>query len=47
MRPQVEYQGQTLDFERPFRRASMHELVHEVTGGTCPPAHVLMVASSF
>ena len=30
---QVQYQGQALDFGPPFRRASMHELVAEVTGG--------------
>ena len=28
----VEYQGQHLDFEQPFRRASMHDLVKEITG---------------
>lgn len=28
----VEYQGQVLDFESPFRRATMHELVKESTG---------------
>lgn len=28
----VEYQGQKLDFGPPFRRASMHDLVKEVTG---------------
>lgn len=30
---EVDYQGQHLDFSRPFRRASMHDLVQEVTGG--------------
>ena len=29
---QVEYQGQVLDLGAPFRRASMHELVHQVLG---------------
>jgi len=29
---EVEYQGQHLDFGQPFRRASMHDLVKEVTG---------------
>ena len=26
------YQGQPLDFGRPFRRASMHDLVRDTTG---------------
>ena len=30
---QVQYQGQALDFAPPFRRASMHALVAEATGG--------------
>ncbi len=29
---QVPYQGQTLDLEQPFRRATMHELVQEALG---------------
>ncbi|KAA6417056.1 MAG: lysyl-tRNA synthetase [Trebouxia sp. A1-2] len=29
---QIPYQGQTLDLEQPFRRATMHELVQEVLG---------------
>ena len=34
---QVPYQGQTLDLEKPFRRATMHELVQEALGeNTCP-----------
>ena len=33
---EVEYQGQRLDFGRPFRRASMHDLVKEVTGDPHP-----------
>ena len=33
---QIPYQGQTLDLEQPFRRATMHELVQEVLGeSTC------------
>ena len=28
----VEYQGQHLDFGQPFRRASMHDLVKDITG---------------
>lgn len=28
----VEYQGQRLDFGPPFRRASMHDLVRDITG---------------
>lgn len=28
----VPYQGQELDFEAPFRRATMHDLVREATG---------------
>jgi lysyl-tRNA synthetase class 2 len=28
----VDYQGQELDFGKPFRRATMHDLVHEATG---------------
>ena len=33
---QVPYQGQTLDLEQPFRRATMHELVQEALGeNTC------------
>lgn len=31
---QVPYQGQTLDLEQPFRRATMHELVQEALGET-------------
>ena len=32
----VPYQGQTLDLEKPFRRATMHELVQEALGeNTC------------
>ena len=34
---QVPYQGQTLHLEKPFRRATMHELVQEALGeNTCP-----------
>jgi hypothetical protein len=29
---QLPYQGQVLDFEAPFRRATMHELVKDVSG---------------
>jgi lysyl-tRNA synthetase class II len=29
---QVPYQGQMLDLEQPFRRATMHELVQEALG---------------
>lgn len=29
---EVEYQGQNLDFGKPFRRATMHDLVKEATG---------------
>ena len=29
---QVSYQGQVLDLEKPFKRATMHELVHEAIG---------------
>lgn len=29
---QIQYQGQTLDLAKPFRRATMHELVHEGLG---------------
>jgi lysyl-tRNA synthetase class II len=33
---QVPYQGQTLDLAKPFRRATMHELVREALGeNTC------------
>ena len=33
---QVPYQGQMLDLEQPFRRATMHELVQEALGeNTC------------
>ena len=28
----VDYQGQHLNFGQPFRRASMHDLVKEITG---------------
>ena len=35
---QVTYQGEALDFGPPFRRASMHTLVAEVTGGRPFPA---------
>lgn len=28
----VDYQGQHVDFGPPFRRASMHDLVKEITG---------------
>lgn len=31
--PQVDYQGTILDFERPFRRVTMNDLVKETTGG--------------
>ena len=37
---EVDYQGQHLDFEQPFRRVSMHELVKEVTGD---PNHALQL----
>ena len=33
---EVEYQGQHLDFGQPFRRASMHDLVKEITGDPHP-----------
>ena len=33
---EVEYQGQHLDFGQPFRRASMHDLVKEITGDQHP-----------
>ena len=29
---QLPYQGQTLDFEAPFRRATMHDLVRDACG---------------
>ena len=29
---QVDYQGTLLDFEKPFRRATMNDLVKEATG---------------
>lgn len=29
---QIPYQGQTLDLQQPFRRATMHELVHQTLG---------------
>lgn len=29
---QVSYQGQVLDLEKPFKRATMHELVQEAIG---------------
>ena len=28
----IEYQGESLDLEKPFRRATMHDLVKEATG---------------
>ena len=35
---QVSYQGQVLDLEKPFKRATMHELVQEVLGqSACLP----------
>ena len=29
---QIQYQGEVLDLGKPFRRATMHELVHEGLG---------------
>ena len=37
---EVEYQGQHLDFGQPFRRASMHDLVKEVTGDQHPASRL-------
>ena len=28
----IEYQGENLDFEKPFKRATMHDLVKEALG---------------
>ena len=28
----IEYQGESLDFSQPFRRATMHDLVEQATG---------------
>ena len=32
----LDYQGQRLDFGQPFRRASMHDLVKDITGAPLP-----------
>ena len=32
---EIEYQGQSLKLSRPFRRASMHDLVKDATGESC------------
>lgn len=38
---QVDYQGTVLDFEKPFRRVTMNDLVKEITGGcTCTSTRV-------
>ena len=42
---QVPYQGQTLDLEQPFRRATMHELVQEALGETTRHAITAEVTS--
>ena len=32
----IEYQGESLDLGKPFRRATMHDLVKEATGRAYP-----------